>query len=485
MNTAPLAASTTTWWLPVGGFTLASLALAVVLVLAYRDRTEPDKDNPEQVAAHTQRRLIRSVLGGAAGIAMFVLLFWQGPWWFDSLHIRKTNLGPADGVVITGFRTGLVALAAGLIAGVTLYYTREKHRLERDQFKHAQDQFTKSQEQFETTLSEAQRRDQDQARIARDGQVTGRYVEAIKLLASSKLHERLGGIYALERIMFDSTKDHETIVEVLAAFIRTGPYEEPPPPVRAGDGPVFSSSRRPSLDDRQAACAVLARRPPKDEEQPINLAGGDLTKAKMTTAQLKGADLSTVSGNHARLNGASLDGTRFHEARLSFATFADATMTGAHLEEATLGGTMFRRSDLTDAWLPGAKGTGTNFVESTLVNAHLERVTLEAANFVDADLSDASLALSNLEGSRFRGAVLERADLTDAWLMGADLSEAKGLKVSQICQARIFESTGLPADIAADPWVQERINDCEEAREAGLGFPSWEEPEAGPDTENA
>ncbi|MFF5307656.1 hypothetical protein ACFY5F_50800 [Streptomyces sp. NPDC013161] len=33
---------------------------------------------------------------------------------------------------------------------------------------------------------------------------------------------RLAGVYALERIMRDSEKDHATIVQLLAAFIRRG-----------------------------------------------------------------------------------------------------------------------------------------------------------------------------------------------------------------------------------------------------------------------
>ncbi|MDH6544046.1 hypothetical protein [Streptomyces sp. SPB4] len=44
--------------------------------------------------------------------------------------------------------------------------------------------------------------------------------EAIKLLASERTVERLGGIHALERIMRDSAKDHFTVVKVLAAFAR-------------------------------------------------------------------------------------------------------------------------------------------------------------------------------------------------------------------------------------------------------------------------
>ena len=54
--------------------------------------------------------------GSALGILIVVLgygwLLWKGPWLFDGSHIRKAGLQPADGVVITGFRTMLVAVGA-------------------------------------------------------------------------------------------------------------------------------------------------------------------------------------------------------------------------------------------------------------------------------------------------------------------------------------------------------------------------------------
>ena len=57
-------------------------------------------------------------------------------------------------------------------------------------------------------------------RLSRESHVTDRYTKAIEQLGSEGLDVRLGAIYALERIMFDSPRDHPTIVEVLAAFVR-------------------------------------------------------------------------------------------------------------------------------------------------------------------------------------------------------------------------------------------------------------------------
>ena len=60
--------------------------------------------------------------------------------------------------------------------------------------------------------------------------MTDRYTKAIEQLGSDKLDVRIGGIFALERIARDSARDHPTVMEVLAAFIREHSHEQWPPP---------------------------------------------------------------------------------------------------------------------------------------------------------------------------------------------------------------------------------------------------------------
>jgi|HubBroStandDraft_3_1064219.scaffolds.fasta_scaffold296644_2 hypothetical protein len=45
-------------------------------------------------------------------------------------------------------------------------------------------------------------------------------VDLERRLGSDRLDVRLSAIYALERIMIDSARDHPAIVDVLAAFVR-------------------------------------------------------------------------------------------------------------------------------------------------------------------------------------------------------------------------------------------------------------------------
>lgn len=407
-----------------------------------------------------------------AGTAAFTALLIWGPWWIEGHHLRddKGQLVSSAGIIITGFRTMLVALAAGGFTAAGLWYTREKHRLERDQFQHAQ-------QQFETTISEAQSRDEKQAELTREGQVTGRYVEAIKLLASDNLHERLGGIYALERVMIDSGKDHETIVEVLAAFIRTGP-------VRGADDPseptVDSSRGETPSEDQLAACAVLGRRPSRSERRSVNLSGANLTRADFAMSSLPKADLGSVRGRSVVFLEAELDGLQADSSSFVGASFAGATLARASFADSQLGHASFAGSQLTDAWLADARCHRANFSGTDLGGAYLRRIKACHCKFTNADLSGAVLAGGDLKGSDFANAVFRRVDLEDVNLQYADLSEAIGLQVVQVCQARIYTSTRLPHELAAHPWVKARIEQCEEARKREEEPGSWEKPQEPP-----
>src|SRR6266496_3416719 len=59
-----------------------------------------------------------------------------------------------------------------------------------------------------------------QLQITEQGQVTDRYNVAITNLGSTSEDIRLGGIYALRRVMEDSPRDQSAIVAVLCAFVR-------------------------------------------------------------------------------------------------------------------------------------------------------------------------------------------------------------------------------------------------------------------------
>lgn len=180
------------------------------------------KPKVKQVAFSAAKTVTAVLVAVAVFWCLIVVLSWL-PWAVEGDNARDKTLQPGAGILITGFRTTLVAVLAGLIALGSLYLAYRNHGVAREQLGETQKQFALAQQQFahtEALFEHTREKDREQAELSREGQVTGRYVEAIKLLASDNLTERFGGIYSLERIIRDSEKDHPTIVEVLAAFIR-------------------------------------------------------------------------------------------------------------------------------------------------------------------------------------------------------------------------------------------------------------------------
>lgn len=181
--------------------------------------------------------------------------------------------------MITGLRTTLGTLGIAAVTAIGLYYTRQ-------------------------TLEHNRVKDREEAGLPREGQLTERYVEAIKLLSAEKDPiQRLGGIYALERIMWDSRRDHQTVVEVLASLIRQA---------SATGTPEGASEPRPG-QDVQAALDVLGRMPVR-EGKPVRI---DLGRTRLHGVNLYEARLE---GKKVNLEGASCTVESLLTARITSST---------------------------------------------------------------------------------------------------------------------------------------------------------------------
>jgi len=213
--------------------------------------------------------------------------------------------------------------------------------------------------------------------LSREGQVTDRYTKAIEQLGSDKLDVRIGGIYALERIARDSARDHPTVMEVLAAFIREHSHEQAPAPEHDTD----QARPRTTRPDLQAALTVVGRRDVKRDIRRADLAradlsgasltytdlsGVDLTGADLSGASLIGADLALANLNGADLSGARLDVADLHGANLDVAVLTGADLTGADLSGASLLDADLTGADLTNADLTGARLTSAYFAGPNL-----------------------------------------------------------------------------------------------------------------------
>lgn len=189
-----------------------------------------------------------------------------------------------------------------------------------------------------------------QIEVTRQGQVTERFSKAVEQLGASGIDVRLGGVYALGRVMHDSPPDQASVVEVLSAFVRN----------KAGtaldsvaDAPAARVAVRQPGTDMRAALSVLARRDP-DHDTPGQRT--DLTRTNLSGFDLRGMDL-----HEADLVGSDLRGANLRVVDLSGAELSFANLT---------------RADLLGADLRGAKAFGAKFTDARLDDAHLENARL-------------------------------------------------------------------------------------------------------------
>ena len=123
----------------------------------------------------------------------------------------------------------------------------------------------------------------DQLQIAEQGQITDRYNAAITNLGSASTDVRLGGIYALQRLMQDSPRDQPTIIAVLCAFVR-----DHAPATAAGGNP-----NGPPTDIQAALTVVTIRNTANDSSTTlVDFSDTQLTGARLSHADLDGAYLT-------------------------------------------------------------------------------------------------------------------------------------------------------------------------------------------------
>ncbi|MGV9277732.1 pentapeptide repeat-containing protein [Streptomyces griseosporeus] len=277
-----------------------------------------------------------------------------------------------------------------------------------------------------------------QLRIAEGGQITTRFNVAIGNLGSSSLDKRLGGIYALQRIMQDSRRDHPTVVSVLAAFAQqhagssAQSFKEP-----LDERP---DAHKPGADIRAAIDSLARRYPDYDAgtiidlsktdlrglrfngKAPIKLPGVNLDAVDLRWADF-GGSFSLTTARPIDLRAASLVYANLEEAYLEKADLSGAQLIGARLVSADLEHANLQRADMRCAQIPGPGLKGEEDLYSDCVV--LQGAFLNGADLRNAKMNHADLRDATLRGADLRGADLYRADLRNADLTHADFRGAK------------------------------------------------------------
>ncbi|MFJ4523884.1 pentapeptide repeat-containing protein [Streptomyces sp. NPDC088810] len=246
----------------------------------------------------------------------------------------------------------------------------------------------------------------DELATTREQHVTSRFATAINQVGSKSQEVRVGGVYALARLMLDSPTDQGAIVDVLATFVRD--QQRPQANIPSPLGHYFNDLR----SDIEGAIVTLQGWCLKNEDCWIR------------------------------------EGSSPHSLDLSGVVFGriywDYNLPRVNLSE----------SDFTDAYILEADLFGASFVGATMRNISIEKAGLREAVFFNADLSGADIASTDLSKADFREADLRNsllrdvdfsgAKLDEADLRGADLSRAR-VSCSQLAKAKMDEKTKVPA----------------------------------------
>ncbi|MEU6274175.1 pentapeptide repeat-containing protein [Streptomyces populi] len=329
-------------------------------------------------------------------------------------------------------------------------------------------------------------------RIAEQDQITNRFNVAIEHLGSNSVNVRLGGIYALQRILQDSSRDQSTIVQVLCAYLRQNARVPASGFDQINTDDLIYGRKAYAASDVQAIMSILSEMPSGRSIRPIDLSATELRFAVfngrfrdtiLTDSDLRGAILDKSDLSKSDFSRANLTMTWLTDAKLEGAFFQDAHLQLVKLMGAKLPSANFSDADLRQAEL-GELGssvtdlTKANFFSADLREASLEKAKLVGAILADANLNGASLSSANLQGARLSaadkrlagelgtedvganaslreadlsGADLRWADLRGVDLSGADLTRAdlRGAKINgvKLTGATLIGVRGLPRSL--------------------------------------
>ncbi len=201
--------------------------------------------------------------------------------------------------------------------------------------------------------------------ISQDQQLTERFTRAIDQLGAThedgnpRLEVRLGGIYALERIAWDSPKrDYSTVMEVLTAYVR----ENAPHARGTSEG---SSDAASTPNEGPVGADEGAKQPaPPEPNRPAADIQAISDVLKRATARVPKEYRTRLNLREANLRGANLQGAILWEADLKRAFLQDANLKGAKVtveqlsDTLTLYGSTMPDGQKYEDWLKDKEGSG-------------------------------------------------------------------------------------------------------------------------------
>jgi hypothetical protein len=250
-------------------------------------------------------------------------------------------------------------------------------------------------------------------KIADRNSVTDIFTKAIEQLGSGphdkpNIEVRLGAIYSLEKLSKTNNEYYQTIIDILASYVREN---APMPPVNKRK--LGYKLRM----DVQTAMTVLGRRDWNPEEPQLNLSNVYLPWVNLKGAILTGANLRGAFLRSADLSGAYLQQANLNNANLEDALLISSNLCGASIEQV----------DLSDARLINADFSGAIFYSGTCWYGEIDDIPVDQIT----NLSGALMGHAKLLGAI--GLSCRQLYQATEWeLAYRDESLACGLKIPKL-----------------------------------------------------
>lgn len=364
---------------------------------------------------------------------------------------------------------------------------------------------------WRAVIAEKQTRIADQNReLSEQRHITERFIKAVELLGAMRgenpaLEQRLGAIYALERLARESLDDHIQIMETLCAYIRenaSGKDLAPWPGAvlrdledldwdlsdeeiessesfqKANKATAFSVAElredrggclrgwvvtlAPPRVDIRAALEVIGRR----SKTQIARERADGYRLDLRETCLRRADLTGMDLGKARLDGARLEGVDNIPERVTetggleaAVILEGADLVAARMDGATLWGARMNGAILSWARIEGVRLGWARMEDLDLRYARMDGTDLYAARMAGANLSYSRLTSDTNDGNALRSTNLNAGKCDGGALRFVDFREAtvdRKFFRNSFGDATVL----LPEGIDPPPqWSRERLDD--------------------------
>jgi len=261
-----------------------------------------------------------------------------------------------------------------------------------------------------------------QATIAEKGNVNDRYMKAIEQLGATNtggepnFEVRLGAIYGLEQVSFESKDLYPLIIEILATYVRMNAT------IPIVEGEIFYLYEFEPRADIQAAVTVLGRRKKVNGDKPIDFSGaflarysfvnGDFENALFMNGYYMGASFIGANCAKASFRSSKCTGIRFQKTNLQKANFTLANCRRANFTGANCKETVFAKGSVSSAIFDFANCTKATFKRTNCTKAKFQDTNCTEARFLRSNCTDALFEYTNLDHTKFVECILKNVDFS-------------------------------------------------------------------------